>query len=225
MVKYTKRRKIGGNMKSFSGIVCGQENNEENIAEFGDRVSCEGTNFPVKKGETDKQVTCYGNKIVIQKCKNIDNGSTRDFIEEPDCNEDEYLANVCGVKKSIIKCPIGQERVVKCINNEGDIRYPENSGKCPTNYYKFYDCRELSGIQRSTAKIPHNTPIDVYSKRYEQLTGNQSPFNSTPNSPLNSAINSPRSSFASVSSQGGKRRRSRKNKRRGRKTRKHSRRK
>jgi hypothetical protein len=127
--------------------------------------------------------------------------------------------------KDFVKCPDGQEVVPKCINNEEKITFPDAvTGKCGDGYRPVHDCGIVPGFQRSTAKITHNTPIDVYSNQYEQLTGKQSPYNSAPNSPLNSAINSPRSSFESLP-QGGKRRRTRKNKRRGRKSRKHYRRK
>uniref|UniRef100_A0A6C0DH19 Uncharacterized protein n=1 Tax=viral metagenome TaxID=1070528 RepID=A0A6C0DH19_9ZZZZ len=119
--------------------------------------------------------------------------------------------------KDFIQCPDNQERIIKCKNNKGDIRYPQLSGKCLDGYNEIYSCAYKSGVERSTAKITHNTPIQKLSEKFEELTGRQSP--------LNSPDSSPRSSFASVSSQGGKRRRTRKNKRRGRKTRKHSRRK
>ena len=116
-----------------------------------------------------------------------------------------------------VKCPDGQEVVPKCINNEDKITLPvSESGKCGDGYRLVHDCGIVPGFQRPTAKITHNIPIQKLSERFEEITGRQSPLNSPDSSPI--------SSFESLP-QGGKRRRTRKNKRRGRKSRKHYRRK
>lgn len=133
--------------------------------------------------------------------------------------------------KDLIQCPNDKERILKCKNNKAHVRYPEQpSGKCPDGYNEIYSCASKTGSERSTAKITHNynPSIQYYSNQYEELTGKQSPLNSTANSPITSPRSSSESSFESSFEslpQGGKRRRTRKNKRRGRKSRKHYRRK
>jgi hypothetical protein len=175
MVKYTKRRKIGGNKKSFSGIVCGKNQNDEQvIAEYEDRVSCPEPDYPFFKRNTNEQVTCDGNKIVTQKCKNIYNDSTRDSI---DCIDGEYLANVCDFPKDS-KCSEPSQRLVK---------------KCQNIY---------TGIIKDTNICEDNEIIIKTCEKPGYLRQTES-----------------------MSSRGGKRRRTRKNKRRGRKSRKHYRRK
>jgi hypothetical protein len=175
MVKYSKRRKIGGNMNSFNGIVCGKdENDEQVIAEFGDRVSCDKTDYPFFKRYTNEQVTCDENKIVTQKCKNIDDDSTRDSI---DCIKGEYLANVCDFPKDL-KCSGTNQRLVKkCQNKKSGNIIDKNV--CGEGEIIIKTCETPSHLRQTESRL----------------------------------------------SQGGKRRRTRKNKRRGRKSRKHYRRK
>jgi hypothetical protein len=129
--------------------------------------------------------------------------------------------------KDLIQCPNDKERILKCKNNKAHVRYPEQpSGKCPDGYNEIYSCTSKTGSERSTAKITHNynPSIQYYSNKYEEMTGKQSPLNSPITSPRSSSESSFESSFESLP-QGGKRRRTRKNKRRGRKSRKHYRRK
>jgi hypothetical protein len=163
-------------MKSFSGIVCGKmnENNEEIIAEFGDRVSCKGTDYPIEKGNSNEQVTCGEKKIVTQKCKNIDNDSTRDSI---DCKEGEYLANVCDFPKDLSCSETNQKLVKKCQDTESGII--KDTDVCGKGEKLIKTCVTPSHLRQTESRL----------------------------------------------SQGGKRRRTRKNKRRGRKSRKHYRRK
>jgi hypothetical protein len=108
-------------------------------------------------------------------------------------------------------CNTGFTLIKMCENSDGSkIIQPDETGKCMDNYTEIIQCSKVANVP-----ISNNT---MRNPSYDE-------FVSAVSTPSNSPISSPRSSFASISSQGGKRRRTRKNKRHRRKTRKHYRRK
>lgn len=97
-----------------------------------------------------------------------------------------------------------------CESNDESIQKEQVNGKCEDGFKEIIQCSREKGVPTNMSTTG-NTLISEYESQL--------------NTPYNSPINSPRSSNASLSSLGGKRRRTRKNKRGGRKTRKHYRRK